>query len=100
MAASNNRVVVNPSHITEADIIVGIPSYNEADNIAFPTDVASRGLKEHFPGQPIMAYFEFSPNLTQETRQVVQDALLLKAAGLEVKPEEVSEKTGYSLSAP
>jgi len=46
-----------------------------------------------------MAYFEFSPNLTQETRQVVQDALLLKAAGLEVKPEEVSEKTGYSLAA-
>ena len=56
-------------------------------------------LKEHFPDQPIMAYFEFSPNLTRETRQVVQDALLLKAAGLEVKPEEVSEKTGYSLAA-
>ena len=57
-------------------------------------------LTEHFPDQPIMAYFEFSPNLTQETRQVVQDALLLKAAGLEVKPEEVSEKTGYSLVKP
>jgi len=55
-------------------------------------------LKEHFPDQSVMAYFEFSPNLTQETRQVVQDALLLKAAGLEVKPEEVSEKTGYSLT--
>ena len=54
-------------------------------------------LEQHFPGQPVLAYFEFSPNLTQETRQVVQDALLLKAAGLEVKPEEVSEKTGYSL---
>ena len=46
----------------------------------------------------MQAYFEFSPNLTQETRQVVQDALLLKAAGLAVKPEEISEKTGYSLS--
>ena len=56
-------------------------------------------LEQHFPDQPVMAYFEFSPNLTQETRQVVQDALLLKAAGLEVKPEEVSEKTGYSLAA-
>jgi len=48
MAVKNNRVVANPSHVTEVDIIVGIPSYNEADNIAFPTDVASRGLKEHF----------------------------------------------------
>ncbi|WP_168442318.1 phage portal protein family protein [Pontiella desulfatans] len=55
-------------------------------------------LQQHFPGQPVQAYFEFSPNLTQETRQVVQDALLLKAAGLEVKPEEISEKTGYSLT--
>ncbi len=56
-------------------------------------------LEQHFPGQPIQAYFKFSPNLTQETRQVVQDALLLKAAGLEVKAEEISEKTGYSLAA-
>ena len=55
-------------------------------------------LQEHFPGQPIQAYFEFSPNLTQETRQVVQDALLLKAAGFEIKPEEISEKTGYTLT--
>ena len=45
----NNRNVINQSHVLEADIIVGIPSYNEADNIAYPTDVASRGLKEHFP---------------------------------------------------
>ena len=44
-----NGVVENPQHVTEADIIVGIPSYNEADNIAFPTDVASRGLSELFP---------------------------------------------------
>jgi glycosyltransferase involved in cell wall biosynthesis len=48
MTVKNNRVVANPSHITDVDIIVGIPSYNEADNIAFPTDVASRGLREHF----------------------------------------------------
>lgn len=48
MTVQNNRVVANPSHITDVDVIVGIPSYNEADNIAFPTDVASRGLREHF----------------------------------------------------
>jgi glycosyltransferase involved in cell wall biosynthesis len=42
-------IVENPSHVDQADIIVGIPSYNEADSIAYPTDVASRGLLEHFP---------------------------------------------------
>ena len=45
----NNGIVENPSHVMDADVIVGIPSYNEADNIAYPTDVASRGLKLHFP---------------------------------------------------
>lgn len=40
----------NPSGITKADIIVGIPSYNEAGGIAFPTEQAALGLKEHFPG--------------------------------------------------
>ncbi len=49
MTEKNNRVVANPMHVTDVDIIVGIPSYNEADNIAYPTDVASRGLREHFP---------------------------------------------------
>jgi len=41
-------IVKNPHNIKSADIIVGIPSYNEADNIAYPTDVASRGLEEFF----------------------------------------------------
>ncbi|MDY7031797.1 MAG: glycosyltransferase [Thermodesulfobacteriota bacterium] len=41
--------VENPDCLTNAEIIVGIPSYNEADAIAYPTDVASRGLIEYFP---------------------------------------------------
>lgn len=34
-------IVENPSRVEQAEIIVGIPSYNEADSISFPTDVAS-----------------------------------------------------------
>lgn len=44
-------IVDNPNNITSADIIVGIPSFNEAENIALPTDVASRGLLEYFPNK-------------------------------------------------
>ena len=40
----------NPDHVTSADIVVGIPSYNEADSIAVPVDVASQGLLKHFAG--------------------------------------------------
>lgn len=44
-------IVENPSKVDNAEIIVGIPSYNEADSIAYPTDVASRGLLKYFPNR-------------------------------------------------
>ncbi len=43
-------IVENPDKVTSADIIVGIPSRNEADTIAFPTEQASIGLTTYFPG--------------------------------------------------
>jgi glycosyltransferase involved in cell wall biosynthesis len=47
-ATGMNVIVENPERVDQADIIVGIPSYNEADSIAYPTDMANRGLLEHF----------------------------------------------------
>jgi hypothetical protein len=41
--------VINPHNIKTAELVIGIPSYNEADSIAYPTDVVSRGLVEFFP---------------------------------------------------
>ncbi|MCG2717989.1 MAG: glycosyltransferase [Nanoarchaeota archaeon] len=35
--------------IKKVDIIVGIPSYNEADNISFVVEQASKGLTKYFP---------------------------------------------------
>lgn len=39
---------VNPSRITEADIVVFIPSCDEADSIAVPTQAADQGLIKYF----------------------------------------------------
>lgn len=39
---------LNPYGIEAADIVVGIPSYNEADNIAFVVEQCNRGLTEYF----------------------------------------------------
>lgn len=38
----------NPDQLQKADIIVGIPSYNEADCIPFVAEQAAIGLKTHF----------------------------------------------------
>jgi glycosyltransferase involved in cell wall biosynthesis len=39
---------VNPDNINNADLVISIPSYNEADSIAFPTAQASLGIKKYF----------------------------------------------------
>jgi glycosyltransferase involved in cell wall biosynthesis len=46
-----SSLIENPEDVRSAEIIVGIPSYNEADNIAYPTDIAGRGLLEFFPNR-------------------------------------------------
>lgn len=54
-------------------------------------------LAEFFPGQPILAYFEFAPGVSDQSSRVVDDALKLSQAGVRIDPEELSEKTGYQL---
>ncbi len=38
----------NPQNVTQADMVVAIPSYREAERIAFPTTQAAQGLKRYF----------------------------------------------------
>ena len=39
---------VHPKNIKEADIVVGLASYNEEDNISYPTKQISLGLRKYF----------------------------------------------------
>ena len=55
-------------------------------------------LAEYFPGQPVQAYFEFSPDVNDDTTQIVKDAVELAKVGLRIDVNELSEKTGYTLS--
>jgi glycosyltransferase involved in cell wall biosynthesis len=45
---NNKNKIINPSKIKRADLIVGIPSYNEADNIANVIKQVDRGLVKNF----------------------------------------------------
>ena len=40
---------VNPDGVDKADLVVCIPSYNEADSISYPVQQASEGLVKFFP---------------------------------------------------
>ena len=39
----------NPDKIKKVDLVVSIPSFNEADSISYPTKQASEGLVKYFP---------------------------------------------------
>jgi phage gp29-like protein len=54
-------------------------------------------LEDVFPGEPTLAYFEFSPLASEQTQQVVDDAANLADAGIEVDKQELAEKTGYRI---
>jgi phage gp29-like protein len=56
-------------------------------------------LNQFFPDQPILAYFEFAPTTGSEVFRVVTDAETLARAGVSIDLDELSEKTGYKLSA-
>ncbi len=55
-------------------------------------------LREYFPDQPILAYFEFAPPAADEVSRVVKDAVELAKAGVKMDLSELSEKTGYKLN--
>ncbi len=61
-------MVENPQSVQSADIVVGIPSYNESDSIAYPTDVSSRGLEQFFSDKKsvIINVDNNSPDNTKE----------------------------------
>ena len=54
-------------------------------------------LREYFPDQPILAYFEFAPPAADEVSRVVKDAVELAKAGVRIDLGELEEKTGYKL---
>ena len=48
---SANTIVLNPHYVRSAEVIVGIPSFNEAGTISNVTATADQGLLEYFPGE-------------------------------------------------
>ncbi len=58
----------NPKKVRSADIVVGIPSYNEADSIFYPVEQANKGLVDYFPDSSsvIVNVDNCSPDGTKE----------------------------------
>ncbi len=44
-------MIENPEKVKQAELVVGIPSFNEAASIAYPTKMASIGVLKYFPNK-------------------------------------------------
>lgn len=62
----------NPQAIKKAEMVVCIPSYNEADSIAFPTRQADKGLAEYFSDRSSVI-INCDNNSPDNTRQAFLD---------------------------
>ncbi len=62
----------NPERISQADVIVGIPSYNEALSISFPTTQVDVGLSKYF-GEYSRVIINCDNNSPDDTRRAFMD---------------------------
>ena len=63
---------VNPDHIKRAELVVCIPSYNEADAISYPLTQADLGLQQYF-GETDKVIINCDNNSPDNTRQAFLD---------------------------
>ena len=63
-----DRKEEDPLRVESAELVVGIPSLNEADSIQHPTTIADQGLKRFFPDKKgvIINCDNASPDNTRE----------------------------------
>ena len=57
-----------------------------------------RILRQHHEGEPVLAYFCLEAKDEIDTSQVVEDAQKLSQGGYQIDADELSEKTGYTLT--
>ena len=64
-----DRIIENPDGVKKADVVVGIPSYNEADAIGFVVDKVDEGLSRYF-GRKDTAIVNVDGGSTDNTKEV------------------------------
>ena len=88
--------IENPDNVSSADIVVGIPSYNEVKTISLPTEQASIGLVEYFSD-----YVSVIINVDNNSKDGTKEAFLntkTKVPKLYVStPDEIKGK-GYNIN--
>ncbi len=85
----------NPGGVTQADIVVGIPSYNEASSISVPTQQADKGLAKYY-GERSAVIINCDNHSPDNTRQAFMQTAT-KTPKVYLSTEEGSKGKGNNL---
>ncbi len=85
----------NPGGVTQADIVVGIPSYNEASSISVPTQQADKGLSKYY-GERSAVIINCDNHSPDNTRQAFMQTAT-KAPKIYLSTEEGIKGKGNNL---
>jgi len=55
-------------------------------------------LEKHHQGEPVLAYFQLAADDTEDTITLIDNAVKLSSAGLEMDADDLAERTGYKLT--
>lgn len=97
LTQSGSGTLAGSAHMEAFDIV----ARGEAREISelFQTQFDSVVLEAAFPGQPKLAYFELAANEEQDVGEILDHAVKITNAGGQVDWTQLSEKTGYNITA-
>jgi phage gp29-like protein len=97
LSAPGSGTLAGSAHMEAFNIV----ARGEARKISeiFQAQFDARVLASGFEGKPTLAYFELAANEEQDVGEILDHAVKIKQAGGQVDWEEMSEKTGYTLTA-
>lgn len=97
LAAPGSGTLAGSAHMEAFDIV----ARGEARKIGeiFQRQFDKVVLDAAFPGSPRLAYFEIAANEEQDVGEILDHAVKIKAAGGQPDWAQLSEKTGYTITA-
>lgn len=97
LAESGSGTLAGSVHKTVWDTL----AQAEADKVSetFQRWIDRRLLNDAFPGKPHLAFFSLNRPEEKDVGEIVTQICQLRQAGIEVKPEQIEEMTGYTISA-
>lgn len=96
LSAPGSGTLAGGAHQETFEIIARSEAKAISDTLNRQLD--ARILEAAFPGQPVLAYFDLAAKEEQDVGEVIDHAVKLAQAGIQIDLGDLAERTGYKLA--